>query len=92
MFEKGLFGDLFDFNGDGKLDAFEQAADFGMFCQMMESSKKESCGDSDDEPEADADLIETLNLDPYDIALMDEDELIEAVEDAGLDPDDYDLF
>lgn len=27
----GLFGDLFDFNGDGKLDAFEEAAEFGAF-------------------------------------------------------------
>ncbi len=26
----GLFGDLFDFNGDGRLDGFEQTADLGL--------------------------------------------------------------
>ena len=31
----GIFGDLFDFNGDGKLDFFEKAAEFGMFMQMV---------------------------------------------------------
>lgn len=30
-------------------------------------------------------------IDPYDFDLMDEDEKREALEDAGLDPDDYDL-
>ena len=27
----GIFGDLFDFNNDGKIDAFEKAAEFGAF-------------------------------------------------------------
>ena len=27
MFEKGIFGGIFDFNGDGKLDTLERAAD-----------------------------------------------------------------
>ncbi len=43
---KGFFGDLFDFNGDGKLDAMERAADFGMFAEMMEEDEQE---DADDE-------------------------------------------
>ena len=30
----GLFGDLFDFNHDGKMDAFEKAAEFGAFMQV----------------------------------------------------------
>ena len=32
----GLFGGLFDFNNDGKLDSFEKAAEFGAFMQMIE--------------------------------------------------------
>ena len=28
MFDKGFFGGLFDFNGDGKLDGFERAAEY----------------------------------------------------------------
>ena len=41
MFDKGFFGRLFDFDGDGKLDAFEKAADFGMFVKMREDVEKE---------------------------------------------------
>ena len=36
----GLFGDLFDFNNDGKLDTFEKAAEFGAFMQMIESKEE----------------------------------------------------
>ena len=31
----GIFGDLFDFNGDGELDVMEQAMDFMAFNEMM---------------------------------------------------------
>ena len=41
MFDKGFFGGLFDFNGDGKLDGFERAADFAAFHHMMSESEKE---------------------------------------------------
>ena len=41
MFDKGFFGGLFEFNGDGKLDAFEKAADTGLFLQMTEDFEKE---------------------------------------------------
>ena len=49
MFDKGFFGGLFDFNGDGKLDTFEKAADFGMFVKMMEDCEKEENEDDGDE-------------------------------------------
>ena len=45
----GLFGDLFDFNNDGKLDAFEKAAEFGAFKQMIESKKSDEKDDEDTE-------------------------------------------
>ena len=36
----GFFGDLFDLNGDGKLDWMEQAMDEHAFYMMMEEQKK----------------------------------------------------
>ena len=41
MFDKGFFGGLFDFDGDGKLNAFEKAADMGLFIKMVEDCEKE---------------------------------------------------
>lgn len=37
----GFFGKLFDIDGDGKLDPFERAADFGLFMQMMEEEEED---------------------------------------------------
>jgi len=48
MFEKGFFGGLFDFDGDGKLDDFERAVDFGAFMNLMENEKEDDL-DEDDE-------------------------------------------
>lgn len=73
----GLFGNLFDFNGDEKLDAFEKAAEFGAFMNMVDSCQK--------------DELTSLGLDIDELDLMDDDECREAIEDAGLDPDDYDF-
>lgn len=39
----GFFGDFFDFNNDGKLDAFEQAAEFSAFMNIINNED-----DSDD--------------------------------------------
>ena len=36
----GLFGNLFDFNNDGKLDTIEKAAEFGAFMQMIEPKEE----------------------------------------------------
>lgn len=36
---KGLFGNMFDFNRDGKLDAFEMAAEFQFFNDVIMSSE-----------------------------------------------------
>ena len=45
--------------------------------------------DSDDELEDD---LTIAGLDIHELEFMDEDERREAIEDAGLDPDDYDMF
>lgn len=91
--------DIFDFNGDGKIDAFEADVEL----QMMAGSRQEAIaltGDdafytgSDDLEEDDelADEFEMAGLDVDELEYMDEDERREALEDAGLDPDDYDEF
>ena len=71
----GLFGDLFDFNGDGNLDSFEKAVEFGAFMQMIDSCQK--------------DELTSAGLDINELELIDEAELREVIESAGLDPDDY---
>ena len=45
----GIFGDLFDFNNDGKLDAFEKAAEFGAFMEMIDSEDDESEAEDDED-------------------------------------------
>ena len=37
----GIFGDLFDLNGDGQLDSMEKAVEFGAFMQMIDSCQKD---------------------------------------------------
>ena len=37
---KGIFGGMFDIDGDGKLDVFEQALEFQTFCMFMDYQKK----------------------------------------------------
>ena len=68
--------DLFDFNGDGKTDGFETYVGL----QMMAGSRQEAIAlTGDDTFYTGSDSLEE-----------DEDERREALEDAGLDPDDYD--
>ena len=89
--------DIFDFNGDGKIDAFEAEVEL----QMMASSRLEAIALTGDDAfytgsedlEEDDELIDELEmagLDLNELVAMDEDERREALEDAGLDSDDYD--
>ena len=74
----GFFGDMFDFNQDGKLDGFERVADFAMFTSLMEDEEEKT-------------ELEMSGLDPDELEFMDADERRAALEAAGLDPDDYDF-
>lgn len=76
----GLFGDMFDFNGDGEMDSFERAAEFAFLDEMM----------NDEEAEEETEL-ELSGLDPDELEFMDPDERREVLEEAGLEPEDYDF-
>lgn len=39
MFEDGIFGGLFDLDGDGKLNAFEQGLEFMAISKLMEEDE-----------------------------------------------------
>ena len=96
MFDKGIFGGMFDFNGDGKLDSFEKAAEFSFFMEMMSESKKSTCdtstvsSDSFDSTDIE-DALDDAGIDMLDFELMDDDERAEALADAGYDIDDFDF-
>ena len=89
--------DWMDFNRDGEVDGFETYVGL----QMMAGSRQEAIAqtgddafytgsDSLEENDELADELEMVGLDVDELADMDEDERREALEDAGLDPDDYD--
>ncbi len=96
MFDKGLFGGMFDFNGDGKMDSFEKAAEFSFFMEMMSESKKSTDNTSNvssnsiDSTDIE-DALDYAGIDMLDFELMDDDERAEALADAGYDIDDYDF-
>ena len=88
--------DVFDFDGSGELEADERMAAAEILCTSAEEHEAffgDACdfatSDSDDELEDD---LTIAVLDIHELEFMDEDERREAIEDAGLDPDDYDMF
>jgi hypothetical protein len=88
---KNSFDRMFDWNDDGKLDSFEQANQFEFEQRMLEEDSVDDDED-DDEDDDDDDLdLDLAGLDRFDLEMMDEDERREALEDAGLDPGDYDF-
>ena len=77
----GLFGNAFDLNHDGELDAFERASEYAFVNSIMEDSEKEEHEDE----------LYAAGIDPEELEYMTGDERREILEDAGLDPDDYDF-
>lgn len=78
-----LYDSDFDFDGDGKLNAYEYSV-------MDDVVFGHDNVDVDDEDKFDDDLV-LAGLDATELEYMDADERREALEDAGLDPDDYDF-
>lgn len=74
---KGLFGELFDLNRDGKMSVIERAAELAFLEKMMNEEEQTE--------------LELSGLDPEKLEFMDSWERREALEDAGLDPDEYDF-
>ncbi|MBQ3165677.1 MAG: hypothetical protein IJC02_14300 [Lachnospiraceae bacterium] len=72
---------LFDFNHDGELDGMERVAEFAFADSFFHE-------DEDEEIMTD---LELAGLEPEELEYMDEHERKELLEDAGLDPDDYDF-
>ena len=83
----GFFGNMFDFNRDGKLDGFERAADFCAFNEMMKKDDSTVFLDDDNDDYE----LELAGLDPEELEFMDEDERRAVLEEAGLNPDDFDF-
>jgi len=78
MKRRGLFGGRFDINRDGKLSIFERAAEFQFFTEVM--NKKEE------------DKIEAAGLNKFELSFMEEEERNAVLEEAGIDPLEYDEF
>lgn len=101
--DKGFFGSMFDFNGDGKLDSFERAADFAAFVNLTSENEEQeeesstgsifSLSTSVDDEEVDDDEYDFkgTGYSVDELEMMDDDERAEILLDAGLDADDYDF-
>lgn len=82
--DKGFFGSLFDFNHDGELDAREKAYDFMVYNELVVDDEEEEMEDEISE-------LEDAGLDYDELFYMDDYERRKAIEEAGLDPDDFDF-
>ena len=72
------FDKMFDFNGDGHLDSFEQALRYDYLDHEFHVNEQ-----------TEEDAIFNSDIDIDNLEDMDEDERREVLEDAGYDPDDY---
>ena len=75
---KGLFGGLFDFDHDGKMNALERAAEFQFFNDVVMAAEDE-------------DALAAAGLDRDDLGWINADERREALKDAGFDHTDFDF-
>lgn len=51
----GIFGKMFDFNGDGKLDMVERASELAFLNMLIEEEAEENEYDDEDEDDNDDD-------------------------------------
>ena len=78
------FDKMFDFNRDGRLNAFERDAQF----QFIDEKRGESDLFGDDN---ETDVFAEAGLDYDDLEFMDPEERREVLENAELDPDEFDF-
>lgn len=87
---KGIFGGMFDLDGDGNLDVFEQTLEFQAFSMIMDYAKKKKEADElNNNSFSGAFGYDESDLYDEDIlADMDDDEREEFLEAAGFDSSD----
>lgn len=86
--------DWMDLNGDGKVDGSEMMFVEEMLCTSREENEAlfGDAGDFEDDAKDDFEIdAMAAGLDVDELELMDPDDRAEALEEAGLDPDDYDF-
>ena len=86
--------DLFDFNRDGKVDAVERFFGAELLCSSREEHEAlfGDAGDFEEDSYDDSeDELILAGLDPTELEFMDENERREVLEEAGLDPDEFDF-
>lgn len=81
-----MYNPLFDFDHDGELDFHERAAAYEYEECFYEHDDSNDSFDDEEE-----DVFGDVGLDYEELEMMDPDERREALEDAGLDPEDYDF-
>lgn len=83
-----------DLNGDGEIDGTEMMFAQEMICSSREEHEAlfEGAGDFEDDANDDFETDAMLaGLDADELEFMDSDERAEALEEAGLEADDYDF-
>ena len=88
--------DWMDFNGDGEVDSTERFLADEMLCSSREEhialfGDAGDFGEEVDEDEEKEDDLMYAGLGRVDLEMMEPEERREALEEAGLDPDDYDF-
>ena len=86
--------DWMDLDGDGKIDSTEKMFAEEMLCTSREEHKAlfGDAGDFGDDTKEDFEMdAMAAGLDVDELELMDPNDRAEALEEAGLDPDDYDF-
>ena len=92
-----IFDKLFDFNHDGKADAFETTMGFMMMDELERSGEEPGSdlmthdyGDAGFDLDAeDEELLDATGYDRDELEWMDAEERAEILEDAGYEPDDF---
>ena len=85
----GPLDSIFDRDNDGELDFFESYEEQDFFDRMEKRGIYEE-NDEDEEEEDSLDFeLSLAGLDRDELEMMDDDERAEALEDAGIDPDDW---
>lgn len=81
------FDRVFDLNNDGQFDSLEKAAQFQFADHMLHDEMKSDPFADDDE----TDVFADAGLDYEELEFMDPKERREVLEDAGLNPDEFDF-